>query len=354
MELNTRFTSMSTQNMTSDTSVDRGSPVNMLPPQAKVFQEADFARQFAFRPDDQSIRLRSPTAGHSQTANDQNSSDIHPQPSREKRGAALGACAKSEFRECRGGDALKEGSSSYVKFDQYDDKKTRGESGRGSCNGIVLEAMHRIDRSAGATDLPSAVTYMRSEINGRKRDAEQIHDRIMLFQENPESFATRHYELTGMRVWNAVGAATHEDRTNGLIDSMGTSPGMSAGDIAYVGFRVQHHASEIPTSGHVLLVQRLPPDAHANASSSLYAVFDPNNGVFTYPDWAHTEAALRRYADTAYNEDGYTAAPDQVRFYSPTPEHRPPPAPHPDHMDRRNQLEPRELGLRPPPFHDEL
>lgn len=272
---------------------------------------------------------------------------------REKRGAVLGKCVSPEFRECRGGDALKEGASSYVRFDQFDKKATRGVEGRGTCDGIVHEAMRRIDQGGGLTDLPSAVTHMRSEINGGRATATEILDRIRHFQDNPGSLGLRNYAVSSRAGWNPSGPATQAQRIDDLLHNMGTSPGMPAGGLAYIGISVQRPGEAAQTSGHVLLVQRLFEDARGSASR--YAIFDPNNGVFTYDDWQHTETALRGYLDSAYSEDGYSAAPDLVRFYGGSERGTPAAASH-DHLHVRvdTQLEPPELAHRPLPGHDEL
>jgi hypothetical protein len=353
MELITQYTGASMQSVAPDPWVDRVSPKNMPSTQAKIFPEPDVGAPFAMKPDKQPVDAALKGTASPRIGDGKASPHSEPALDRETRGAVLGACAKSDFRECRGGDALKAGSSSYIKFDQYDNKRTRGESGRGTCSGIADEAMRRIDQSSGATDLPSAVTYMRSELNGSKSDVSQICDRIQNFQDNPRNLATRYYAVSAEHTWPTHGGATRNERIDGLMDSLCTSPGMDPGNVAYVGVRMQR-TDAAPADGHVLLVQHLPANAQTNPSASRYAVFDPNNGVFTYDDWAHTEAALRGYMDSAYREDGYAAVPEQARFYSPDPEHRRPSPPQRSVANRPDRLEPKELGLRPPPGHDGL
>jgi hypothetical protein len=268
--------------------------------------------------------------------------------SREKRGASLGACAKSEFRECRGGEDLKEGSSSHVKFDQFDQKRTRGDDGRGTCTGIVHEAIRRIDRSGGATDLPSAVTYMSSEINGGKKDANEVFNRIQAFQDNPSSLGLSTYAHTG-----EVGfvGGTREARIDSVMSHLQQGPGLNEGALAYIGLALQNPDDASARSGHMILVQHLPSNATDNPSASRYAIFDPNNGVFTYDDWAHTETALRSYMDSAYKEDGYIVVPERVEYYSPS-SHRS--GPEDNYGSLPNRREPPEVGQRHVPGHDDL
>ncbi len=355
MEFNTQFTSTSTQTMPSETSAGISSSADARPVQPKIFPESDVTHRSATTPHNQSVRPPPNTNAPPQHGVGKNAASADQTLSREKRGAALGACAKSEFRECRGGEALKDGASSYLAFDQFDKKETRGEEGRGTCDGIIHETMRRIDRSAAGatTDLPSAVTYIRSEINGGATAAQSTLDRIQAFQDRPESLGLNNYHRSTTRQWNPQGGATQEERTDGVIHNMGTSPGMPPGGIAYIGVRVQRPGEAPQSHGHALLVQRLPSDAHGDASR--YAIFDPNNGAFTYPDWQHTEAALQNYMHTAFNEDGYNAAPDLLRLYVPNPGHGDPPyTSHSRHGTGDEMGEPPEVGQRPHLGHDEL
>jgi hypothetical protein len=336
MELTSQYTSTSVGTLSQDARAEPVQSALAQPGQPRMFAESDTAFRFAVGRDDQQ---------HYATADGAHS--------REKRGAVLGACAKSEFRECRGGEALKDGASSYMKFDQFENKETRGEEGRGTCDGIVHEAMRRLDLNSGGTDLPSAVTHMSSEINGGRRTANQVMDRILVYQDNPERLGLRNYRQTSRRVWNPSSGATRDERINGLIHNMGTSPGIPPGGFAYIGVRVQREGEAARQYGHVLLVQRLPQDAHG---ADRYAIFDPNNGVFTYDNWQHTQAALRGYMDSAYSEDGYNAVPDLVRFYTPGRgmQNQPVAAANHRHDDLSQQGEPPELQNQPYLGHDEL
>lgn len=362
MELSAQYTGASSMQTTPpETSIDSLLPADGPQVKPRIFPEGNFTGRSAITSYDQSVIPPRNTAERpKRNAGERYASTAQPQ-SREKRGAVLGACAKSEFRECRGGDALKDSSSSYVRFDQFERKKTRGEDGRGTCNGIVREAMRRIDRviEGTRTDLPSAVTYMSSDMGSGSAQADRtgIYGRIQAFQDNPSSLGLLNYRDSSGMHWNPRGVSAREDRINSLMHSVGNSPGMPPGGLAYIGVRVQR-ADEAPKpNGHVLLVQRLPSNAHGDASSSSgrYAIFDPNNGVFTYEDWQHTEAALRGYLDSAYNEDGYTAVPDTVEFYVPGSGSRAQPfRPNPYPAPADTQLEPPELARHTYLGHDEL
>lgn len=362
MELSAQYTGASSMQTTPPgTSADSLLPADGPQVKPRIFPEDNFTGRSAITLHDQSVIPPRNTAERPWlNAGERDASTDQPH-SREKRGGVLGACAKSDFRECRGGDALKEGSSSYVKFDQFDRKKTRGEDGRGTCNGIVREAMRRIDRSIGGatTDLPSAVTYMTSDMGSGRAEADRtgIYGRIQAFQDNPSRLGLLNYRDSAGMHWNPRGSSTREDRINGLMRSVGTMPGMPPGGLAYIGVRIQRTDETSTPSGHVLLVQRLPSNAQGDASSSSgrYAVFDPNNGVFTYEDWAHTEAALRGYMDSAYNEDGYTVMPDTVEFYVPGSGNRTQPfRPNPYPTPADSQREPPEVAHHAYVGHDDL
>ena len=110
--------------------------------------------------------------------------------SRVRRGGALGKCAAaSEFRECRGGEALKETAASYQKFDQADLDRKRGNTGHGACDGIVMEAIRRVDRNAdGKTpDVPSAVKRILADAGRNSVTREEMFDRIDRFQYDTRS-----------------------------------------------------------------------------------------------------------------------------------------------------------------------
>lgn len=240
-----------------------------------------------------------------------------PPLNRQKRGQVLGACAKPEFRECRGGDELELHSSQHEKFDQFDHDRTKGgENGKGSCDGIVREAMRRIDRAtdgaATADTLPSAVHNMNSAMaSNTAGNPGEIYDRIDRFQTDRTSLGLSNYRLASRVDFNPTGTASRHDRINSFIESMSQDGNMPIGGLAYIRMGIQSGAGMggPGTNGHALLAQHLP-NGH-------YAVFDPNNGAFTYDNKESMAAALRGYMQTAFTEGGQAAAPDSVEFYTP-------------------------------------
>lgn len=234
---------------------------------------------------------------------------------REKRGQVLGACGGSRFRDCRGGDALEEHAATHVKFDQFNHDRTKGGvDGKGSCQGIVFEAMRRIDRATDnaetADTLPSAVRHMNSDMDTLSAvNPGGIYDRIDRFQERNSRPPLTNYRQSSSVNLNPSGDSSRAERINGLIDSLGDMP---QGGLAYirVGIRPAATMGGPETNGHALLAQHLP-------GGSQYALFDPNNGVFTYNNLLDMQAALSGYMHSAFAEDGNAAAPDSVHFYTP-------------------------------------
>ncbi|MDR5778969.1 hypothetical protein QCE63_05935 [Caballeronia sp. LZ065] len=94
--------------------------------------------------------------------------------SRVERGACQGSQANAEiFRERRGGDRLRARAADCVKFDQFDYQKRCAYPETGACDGIVLEAMRRVDRGADQPDrnLFSVVEGMRSDADASSNSA---------------------------------------------------------------------------------------------------------------------------------------------------------------------------------------
>lgn len=236
-------------------------------------------------------------------------------PSREKRGQVLGACSGSGFRDCRGGDALEEHAATHTKFDQFKHDRTRGGAdGKGSCQGIVYEAMRRIDHPTdGASDadsLPSAVQHMNRDMDTLSAsNPGGIYDRIDNFQGRNARPPLANYHQSSSVSFD-VGGNSRATRINDLIQSLNTE-NMPAGGLAYIRLGIQSGSAMGPeTNGHALLAQRLP-------DGNRYTLFDPNNGVFTYNSLADMRASLSGYLQSAFTEDGNSVAPDSAHFYTP-------------------------------------
>jgi hypothetical protein len=317
MEVTTRYSSASTPTLSPDTLTGRASSANAAPAQAKVFPESDATHQFATKPNDQSVKWDTrvpapsgPTAGKSPP----NDNDT---VTKDAPGGTLGACAKSAFRECRGGEALEAHASSYVQFDQFDHKETSGNDGRGTCEGIVREALRRIDRNYGGkkSDLRSAVLGMRRKMNGGRADQTNIYGRIQAFERQPGSLALRNYRESSDADLNPYGRTSHADAVDGLTDSLSF---MRRGGLAYISMGIRRaDAMGRETSGHVLLLQHLPPADARAGSPDRYTLFDPNNGAFTYESPEQMQSALRDYMESAYTEDGNIATPKTIQFFTP-------------------------------------
>jgi hypothetical protein len=229
--------------------------------------------------------------------------------SRPERGAVLGTCAKgSDFRECRGGDSLKDGATDFVKFDQIDYKRTRnGNEGRGSCEGIVREAMRRIDRNE-ASSLMDAVTYMRSDANLGGSLADHMFDRIDNFQSNRNGLGLTRFDRGAVVHFDHDQSHDRNTRISNLMDAFQHSVSQP-GDLAIVRLGLYPQGVMSGSErGHALLVQR-------NADDSI-TTFDPDNAAFVHPDEQHWRRAMRGYLDTAFTETGYAVVPDNIQSFT--------------------------------------
>ncbi len=367
MDFFTPFVGASRQTLSSETvarSHDSKASTSRATP---IFSEYDFAGRYGRTTDQRSVNAPLARAASARDAPAEHRADnLHQDHTRMKRGNLLGTCFRSEFRECRGGEALDQTASSHVRFDQFERAQTRGDEGRGTCEGIARETLRRIDRSytgdGQTSTLPLAVDSMNNDMDRGGDNATSLYHNIDSFQSNPTALGLRHYRQSSELNLNVDGTSPRETRIEGLLDSMGDIP---PGGLAYVRVGIQRTDASGPAdSGHVLLIQHLPDDAHGagNRPADRYAIFDPNNGVFTYDSLEQMRTGLRGYMNTAYSEDNYAAAPNRVLFFSP-PSSRdwgalPETASVPPPNGNNNLLEPPDLlnFLRPhlASHHDEL
>jgi hypothetical protein len=266
---------------------------------ASVWPDGSSAPTGKMSLDIRSIQNHPPRGPFSRAAED----DPHSRP---KRGGVLGKCgAGSDFRECRGGDALKENASDFVKFDQIDYKRTRnGADGKGSCEGIVREAIRRIDRN-DSTDLMDAVTYMRSDANVGGESARDMFDRIDNYQGNPGAFVpSRFVRDTTIRLDRdrSLDRTARLNHLDGAVQRSLNSPG----NLAVVRFGLYDNNSNAAgfQAGHAILIQR--------GNDDRITIFCPNNAAYRYPNAQEARRALHAYIDTAFSETGYTVVPDSV------------------------------------------
>ncbi|WP_459709608.1 enterotoxin A family protein [Paraburkholderia sp. 2C] len=86
---------------------------------------------------------------------------------------------------------------------------------------------------------------------------------------------------------------------------------LEVGGVAHIALGLNPRGTNTGTTGHVLLLQRLPRER--------YALFDPNNGVMTYSNRRAMEAGLRRYMDESFRDTGMQLTPDSVQYYAFSP-----------------------------------
>jgi hypothetical protein len=316
MEVTTQYSNASARTMAPDTLADEAPVANGPRAQPKVFPEALASAQFAAKPNDGLSKRDPEPIGRTPPYVGAGLSHRNDTLPMEKEASAPGACAKSPFRECRGGEALEANSSSYVQFDQFDHKETAGSDGRGTCDGILREALRRVDRNYGGetSNLRSAVINMRGEMSSGRSDRTGIYSRIQAFQSKPGSLALSNYRESSDADLNPHGRTSHADAVDGLADSVSF---MRRGGLAYINAGIRSADATGPqTSGHALLLQHLPA-ADARTGSDQYTIFDPNNGAFTYDSLDKMQGALRDYMNSAYTEDGNVATPNKIQFFSP-------------------------------------
>ncbi len=173
-------------------------------------------------------RIRTALLSKSGIARERDAIDEAPDSlARAKRGNALGKCALgSPFRECRGGDALQMPSSSYEPFDQNDYRRLRSVAERGACEGIVREAIRRIDRDEDGTslNLASVVRQMRLDGNTGGRAASDMFERIGAFQDNSMTLGLRRYRAGKLVLFK--GRAPREENIRGMVENISRAFGM--------------------------------------------------------------------------------------------------------------------------------
>jgi hypothetical protein len=318
MKLGTEYTSLSSPFMPSATFTDRSLSANGPPAQVTIFPESGAPQSFATTPHDEAVAPPTRATPHPRSQAGERTANAG---RRDKRGGVLGSCSKSEFRECRGGEALKQGTSIYFRFDQSRHKETRGEDGRGMCEGIVREVMRRIDRTYNERPrltASSAVITMRDDMRTPATARESgIYDNIATFQDNRHALALRNYAQSRDMMFGANDTLSREDHLHALTTALNAMP---PGGFALVGVRIQTAGAASPgDSGHALLIQRRldQPAPDGSPPKQRYIIFDPNNGAFEYPTPGSMNTALQNYLDTAYSDMGAVVTPDRAIFYDP-------------------------------------
>ncbi|MDR5756593.1 enterotoxin A family protein [Caballeronia sp. LZ035] len=227
---------------------------------------------------------------------------------RVKRGACQGAPTNAEiFRERRGGDRLRARAADCVKFDQFDYQKKCRYPETGACDGIVLEAMRRIDRSA---QLPDRTLF--SEVQGMRNDADADSTSVAHrdFCEHVDNFQTNAYRLGFSHytplVSNHLKAryAAPAERLRAMRDEFAL---MQPADMAYLQIGMEASGT-LQERGHALLVQR--------EESDRWTIFDPNNGAFQYGSRTDMQRSLESYLDVAFSGTEWQASPVQMQVYS--------------------------------------
>jgi hypothetical protein len=222
-------------------------------------------------------------------------------PSRTKRGPVLTKDAGFKpFREFRGGDALRSSAWSYYRFDQADYAAKTGP--KGICQGWIRLALSRLDDSETA-DLTDAVRHIQGDVNHRGSFiSEDTITRARNLQKSAAPLQLRNYRPAS----SLQMSGTRGSHVRQLFES--ARQNLSEGGVAHIGLGLNPRGTDTGTTGHVLMLQRLP--------RGQFALFDPNNGVITYSSRRNMEAGLRRYLDEAFQDTGMQLTPDFVQYYA--------------------------------------
>lgn len=228
--------------------------------------------------------------------------------SRVKRGSCQGAPTNAEiFRERRGGDRLRARAADCVKFDQFDYQKKCRYPETGACDGIVLEAMRRVDRGA---EQPDRTLF--AEVQGMRNDADADSSSAAHqdFCEHVDNFQTNAYRL-GFSYYTPLAPdnlkaryAAPSDRLRAMRDDFAL---MQPADMAYLQIGMEASGT-LQERGHALLVQR--------GDSDDWTIFDPNNGAFRYGSRTDMQRSLEGYLDVAFSSTEWRASPVQMQVYS--------------------------------------
>jgi hypothetical protein len=230
---------------------------------------------------------------------------------RVRRGGTLGKCVQaSPFRECRGGEGLRETAISYVPFDQIHYLGEREFNRQAACEGWSREAIRRVDQRLvnSAVSLLDVVRDMRKDTTKRRSgEADGQFMRVRAFQLNPATLGLQRLRLRGVEQFDHRGS--HQSSVVSMASVL--SSGLRENEIAFVRLLLRPTTSSAERYGHALLVQRLPQEH--------YVVFDPNNGAFLYENAAMLRAALNAYGANAFSEDelGLRAEPHSIDYFSP-------------------------------------
>ncbi|MFM0550682.1 enterotoxin A family protein [Paraburkholderia sediminicola] len=238
---------------------------------------------------------------------------------REQRGPVLSKCPTD-----RGGNALRQDAIDSEYFSQVDYRESRGRASGGLCEGMVREAMRRIDRALSdqpTTTIPpgrpelslmAAVHNMHVD-TGSSTTRRDMFSRIQTFQTGRTTLGFSRYAL---RVSHGYGGNAPSSVRILLFARELHQRLENPGDFAYVELSLES-PSKRQDYGHAILVQR--------GGNGHYTIFDPNNGAFEYQDWANTERALRAYMDSAFTSrsssgtaNRYQVNPFKIQVYSAT------------------------------------
>lgn len=238
---------------------------------------------------------------------------------RVKRGPVLSACISD-----RGGKALAYNAIASERFDQGNYLESRGQASGGLCEGMVFEAMRRLDRGRGplaageqsTLPLMAAVHDMHAEAAQYGSAREPLFARIQGFQNARSSLGFTSY--IAQPSINLHRPGSRETRIAYFLDQLKGSL-QHPNDMAYVQLSLESSTGR-GDYGHAILVQR--------GADNHYSIFDPNNGAFEYADWRDTAQALEEYMLTSFRrrasiEDelspatgsGYEVVPFKMQVY---------------------------------------
>lgn len=175
------------------------------------------------------------------------------------------------------------------------DRVTLSRELTGTCVGMTMDAMSRV-ADQRAPDLLNAFEQMRTELAGPNSNGltERIHQLQATNAYQPTTPVQGYTQREGGYERNAAGLIKDLDRQFGKRHTTNDGSGSEQYTFAQLGLGYPDR------TGHAIVLQRLnPSDNHRNDA---YQLYDPNVGVFRYPNFQALSTALTHLHSSGYQD----------------------------------------------------